>query len=171
MGAQYDTLDTTTEGTRVELEGRTCTLYPLSLTGAVIPAGYDPGPFVAAFQEEFTERLVKTGVLVRNGASDVAGDDLVVSAQLVRIEEGSRWAAVFLGFGALGALLGHLAGPAVFEVRGAVGDASRPFAQLDAVGKSSFVIPWGRNESGIKNAARLAGRSFAAKSIKTIKTS
>jgi hypothetical protein len=140
----------------VEFKGKACTLYPLGLTGAVIPDGYDPAPFVAAYQENLTKLLTKAGLEVTAQVPGVADQELIVTGQLVRFEKGSRWMSVLFMFGALGGLLAGLVGGSVFEVQGALGNATSPFVQIHSVGKMSFVTPWGKNVSGIKSAAKVA---------------
>lgn len=154
----------------MDFKGRTCTLYPLDLTSALIPPGYEPAVFVAAFQENLAKQLTKAGLLVRYATPGIPDGELIYHGRLVRIEKGSRWMSVFFAFGLLGALLSGLASGSVFEVQGALGDATAPFAQIESVGKSSFVTPLGKNESGIKNAARIAGLLAATRILKALKT-
>jgi hypothetical protein len=113
---------TNNKGALVELRGRTCTIFPISPEGAILPPDIDCTEIVKLFQDRLVHFLGKQGLVLQAPAEGVE-PDLMITTHLISIRKGSAMGMVWLLFGALGALLGNAAGgqPSV-AVTAQVGD-------------------------------------------------
>jgi hypothetical protein len=142
----------------VDFKGRSCTVYPISPEGSIVPPDMDCTEIVRQFQDKFVAALAKKGLALRSPADGVE-TDLMVTTHLVSIRKGSSFGMIWLFFGAIGALLGSLAGgtPSV-AVTAQVGDRTGVWfaVPIEANGYGGF-----SQRQALKAAATLAANNLA----------
>ncbi len=137
----------------MDVRGRICTLYPLSWQGAVVlPTKFDVRPVADSYQGALVAELTKAGLDPRMPVPGMPDQGLVIRAQIVRADPGSRW---------LRWLFSMFAGAAAFEVEGQVGDAAAPFGQFHAEGKRRWAYAGGNSQALLTDAAAQTGRRAA----------
>ncbi|HEY5486517.1 MAG TPA: DUF4410 domain-containing protein [Candidatus Limnocylindrales bacterium] len=137
----------------MDIRGRLCTLYPVSWQGAVVlPTKFDVRPVADCFQGALAAELAKWGLDPRMPVPGMPDQGLVITAQIVRADPGSRlmrW------------LFSMFAGAAAFEIEGQVGDAATPFGQFHAEGKRRWAYAGGNSQALLTDAAGQAGQHAA----------
>lgn len=137
----------------MDYRGQVCTLYPVSWQGAVVlPTKFDVRPVADRYQGALAAELAKWGLDPRMPVPGMPDQGIVISAQIVRADPGSRlmrW------------LFSMFAGAAAFEVEGQVGDAAAPFGQFHAEGKRRWAYAGGNSEALLTDAAGQAGQQAA----------
>lgn len=137
----------------MDIRGRLCTLYPVSWQGAVVlPTKFDVRPVADCFQGALAAELAKSGIDPRMPAAGTPDHEIVIRAQIVRADPGSRllrWA------------FSMFAGAASFEVEGQVGDAAAPFGQFHAETKRRWAYAGGNSQALLTDAAGQAGQRAA----------
>src|ERR1700690_310344 len=132
------------------------TLYPVSWQGAAVPSTkVDVSWGAKAFQTALVSELTKAGIDPRipvDGGPDL---DIVIRSQIVRADPGNRFMRWMFSF---------LAGAAVFEVQGQVGEAAPAFGSFHATGPGRVAYGGGNSQQLLTDAGRLAGEQ-AAKQI------
>lgn len=145
----------------MDFRGQTCLLYPHSWQGAVVRSTtVDIYGLPDTIEAALTTEPSKAGLLVSRQDSNTPAAGLVVRWEIVRADPGNRlnrWD--YPG----------LAGAAVVEVEGQIGDASATFGHFYAKGTRRTGFFGGGSQSLLTGAARLAGRRAAKQIVACLK--
>lgn len=138
----------------MDYRGQMCTLYPVSWQGAAVqPTQFSPSWSAESFQRALVAELSRAGIDPRMPVAGMSDLALVISAHVMRADPGSRAKRWMFSF---------LAGYAVFEIVGQVGDATAPFGQFSARGVRRWGWYGGDSQALLSDAAKMAGVRAAA---------
>jgi hypothetical protein len=151
IGIEEETLD---------VRGMSCTLYPISWQGAAVAVKQVDFDAVAqTFQATLVAELARAGLDLRMPVPGMPDQPLVIRGQVVRADPGSRLMRY---------LFTWLAGAAVFEAEGQVGDAAVLYGGFHAKGTRRAGFGGGDSQAMLVDAAKLAGQDSARQILATL---